>query len=588
MAEQTSEHTKQPTPIASHADPQPFAYEGHRTSAGHAPGETTPAIPDIISTQPEPPVDEAPTTSTENEAKETTQPASAAEAMELTPQETQSTAAAQPQARPLHPATAPSFHGLKLTAQDFHPTTAGQHLGRPTQLATAPSFHGLELTTEQSHSTTTAQIEEESTQTGTDNFMPMDLTSETTQPRENEQGLEQASELATVQTTHSTSHVVPKEPSEELQSTTADRVSQPSTTANHTAPELSAEEDQQTSDEQAPEQWTSNIIPELTADEIVGASLRIDSAEHSETDLSDRDSAFGDDGLSTSASSLNSDVTDFRTFGNRRYHAFKENQYWLPNDDEEISRLELQHLVWRLCLNGRLHIAPIPNDVHRVLDLGTGTGKWAIEFADHHPSAEVIGTDLSPIQPVSVPSNCSFIVENVEDEWVYPEPFDYIHSRMIVLGIHDWKRYFQQCYDNLKPGGWCEVQETKFPIHSADPNEKPENSPLIMWSEYIAQAAANDGILPDPSPLFRDLMEEVGFTDIREQPLQWPIGPWPKGEREKLIGKIMIDNVAQFYRPSAMALYTKRLGWSVEQVDEFMVEVGKDLADRSRHYFVQM
>ncbi|KAI8247308.1 Secondary metabolism regulator LAE1 [Colletotrichum sp. SAR 10_77] len=36
--------------------------------------------------------------------------------------------------------------------------------------------------------------------------------------------------------------------------------------------------------------------------------------------------------------------------------------------------------------------------VKRVLDVGTGTGLWAIDFADEHPDAEVLGTDLSPVQ----------------------------------------------------------------------------------------------------------------------------------------------------------------------------------------------
>jgi SAM-dependent methyltransferase len=37
----------------------------------------------------------------------------------------------------------------------------------------------------------------------------------------------------------------------------------------------------------------------------------------------------------------------------------------------------------------------------RVLDAGTGTGMWAIDFADEYvdTGAQVVGNDLSPIQP---------------------------------------------------------------------------------------------------------------------------------------------------------------------------------------------
>jgi len=51
-----------------------------------------------------------------------------------------------------------------------------------------------------------------------------------------------------------------------------------------------------------------------------------------------------------------------------------------------------------LLLDGKLHLAPL-DAPHRILDIGTGTGIWAIDVADEYPMAEVIGTDLSPIQP---------------------------------------------------------------------------------------------------------------------------------------------------------------------------------------------
>jgi hypothetical protein len=66
-------------------------------------------------------------------------------------------------------------------------------------------------------------------------------------------------------------------------------------------------------------------------------------------------------------------------------------------------------------LKGKLYLAPVPTP-QRVLDVGTGTGIWVIEFgmnpclimskpiltlfrATQNPSADVLGIDLSPIQP---------------------------------------------------------------------------------------------------------------------------------------------------------------------------------------------
>lgn len=74
-------------------------------------------------------------------------------------------------------------------------------------------------------------------------------------------------------------------------------------------------------------------------------------------------------------------------------------EYMLPNDEREQDRLDLQHHSFRVMLNGKLGLAPIKSP-NRVLDLATGTGIWAIEFAQENTESTVIGTDLSPIQPI--------------------------------------------------------------------------------------------------------------------------------------------------------------------------------------------
>jgi trans-aconitate methyltransferase len=142
----------------------------------------------------------------------------------------------------------------------------------------------------------------------------------------------------------------------------------------------------------------------------------------------------------------------------------------MPNDEAEQDRLDLHHHIFRLCLDGNLLAGPVPNDVKRVLDIGTGTGIWAIDFADEHPSATIIGTDLSPIQPSWLPPNCSFYVEDVESEWLYTpeEAFDLIHSRGMVGSISSWTSYYEKILQNLRPGGRCEVQEYECWIHAAD------------------------------------------------------------------------------------------------------------------------
>jgi ubiquinone/menaquinone biosynthesis C-methylase UbiE len=56
--------------------------------------------------------------------------------------------------------------------------------------------------------------------------------------------------------------------------------------------------------------------------------------------------------------------------------------------------------MFEMLFDGKLVLAPIDDmPLHNVLDVATGTGAWAIEFADSYPDVMVVGSDLSPIQP---------------------------------------------------------------------------------------------------------------------------------------------------------------------------------------------
>jgi SAM-dependent methyltransferase len=278
---------------------------------------------------------------------------------------------------------------------------------------------------------------------------------------------------------------------------------------------------------------------------------------------------------------------DFRNEHGRRWHAFEDRQYWLPNDDIEINRLDLQHSIWKLSFDGSLHISPVAGDVQRVLDIGTGTGAWAIDFAAAHPSTEVIGTDLSPIQPENVPSNCSFMVHNAESDWTFGNEFDFIQGRMLLMGIHDWPAFFKKAWDNLKPGGWLEVSNPEFPAKCDDGSVGPE-SPVLIWSQLVREATGKDGIDTLVTRKFKSMIENQGFVNIREEPLKWPTGPWPKGEKEKRIGYWMLPNIKAFISPSAHALFTKKLDWPKEDVEQLVDKALVDLEDPTKHFYWQM
>lgn len=66
------------------------------------------------------------------------------------------------------------------------------------------------------------------------------------------------------------------------------------------------------------------------------------------------------------------------------------------------------------------------------------------EVGEQFPSATVIGVDLSPIQPVWIPPNVEFIVDDIEDEWVYANDFDYVHLRFVGICIKDNSRLQQR------------------------------------------------------------------------------------------------------------------------------------------------
>lgn len=103
----------------------------------------------------------------------------------------------------------------------------------------------------------------------------------------------------------------------------------------------------------------------------------VDEGQNAIIEADDSDSALGSDADSTrsaTSASLASSITAYKYENGRRYHAYREGAYYLPNDETEQARLDLLHHIYTLSLDGDLYAAPL-KDVKRCLDFGTGTGE---------------------------------------------------------------------------------------------------------------------------------------------------------------------------------------------------------------------
>lgn len=270
----------------------------------------------------------------------------------------------------------------------------------------------------------------------------------------------------------------------------------------------------------------------------------------------------------------------------RGYHSFTNEAYSLPNDSTEHHRLNIQDRTWKLTLHEGLHIAPISNP-KRAVDIGTGTGEWAIDFARAHPECQVLGTDLSEVNTSNknFPSDVQFKVANANEDWDF-EPQDFIHSRMLTLGIRDWPAYFKRAYSNLKPGGWVEVQETRFPGSYIDDGGVNSDTAILKFTEGIREATLKLGVDVQASDHFEIMLKDAGFENIRYERVGWAIGAWPKDERDKEIGALTALNVKEYFVPGlAEGLFVKVLGWSQRQVDEMVEQVRKDIDDSKVHFY---
>ncbi|KAK5100977.1 hypothetical protein LTS08_004583 [Lithohypha guttulata] len=292
--------------------------------------------------------------------------------------------------------------------------------------------------------------------------------------------------------------------------------------------------------------------------------------------------------LKTDSTSLCSWVAEYREENGRTYHSYKDGAYYGANDEDAKCHMDICHALYTQTFNDKLFLAPIDPYPQQILDLGTGTGIWAIDMAEEYPSAIVVGTDLSPIQPNWVPPNCKFMVDDMEEDFCWSDNhFDYIHIRGLHGTIRNWPRLYRQCLRVLKPGGYIEHAEYSAQF-TTDDDSVPSDGGVAAWNAVGPEC--HEVLKTELQVLEKtaDNLRASGFSDVEQHGFKWPIGTWPKRKELKKLGRLVYAHIDTGLENWTLRLLTSVLGWSAEEVYVLCANVRQDLCNPKVHAIHKM
>lgn len=280
----------------------------------------------------------------------------------------------------------------------------------------------------------------------------------------------------------------------------------------------------------------------------------------------------------SSTASVSESIFDYRKLHGR---TFQKGEYWAPNDKQQNEGLDIIHHVLVMALGNKLHLPPLGEDVKAVLDVGTGTGIWACDFADEYPEARVIGTDISPIQSAWVPPNVQFMIDDCLLDWTWPENhFDFIHLRCLYGSIPDFVNLYSKALRHLKPGGWVQCLEMDVQVRS-DHVDIPRDHVFNKWAQIFRDGGEKLGRSFDviEGHNMKSYIEKAGFTDVVEEKIKVPLHGWPKDPHLQRMGFLSQVALEQSLEGFVLYLLTQVLEWSPEEttalVDNMRREIGK-------------
>lgn len=237
----------------------------------------------------------------------------------------------------------------------------------------------------------------------------------------------------------------------------------------------------------------------------------------------------------------------------------------------------MQHLALKLTMNSLYAQRElVKNTLNRkdrrtsILDVGTGSGIWAVEMAREFPNTDITGIDI--VQPnllsrpsVVIPPNCTLkVADGTTEIQKFDKAFDIIHFRAAHLGMPNFARVLlEDSAGALKPGGVLLLVHCVPVLLRDDLSAYPvtdEGQPGFTFYQRafhrICQAHVKKArVKLEPSIFWHEwLQQSTSFDSVTTEELLVPIGRSVKststtGRRIRELYSTNISNLIEAFRP---------------------------------------
>ncbi|KAL0074890.1 S-adenosyl-L-methionine-dependent methyltransferase [Phycomyces blakesleeanus] len=190
---------------------------------------------------------------------------------------------------------------------------------------------------------------------------------------------------------------------------------------------------------------------------------------------------------------------------------------FIPERVGERDRSNTQHFALKSLFEGNFFdsIKKYVDFEHHVqiLDIGCGSGAWAMDTATEYPTASFIAIDRAAIFPTSIhPANVAFECLDIADVLPYKDNhFDFVHlgSLAFALQSSQWAKVLKEAYRVTKPGGCIQLMEAQL--------ISPGNELVLYSQEKLKSILLQHGQNPYLYENLGAMLSEAGFKIIQEE-----------------------------------------------------------------------